>query len=569
MKKTISIILCAVMILSMFGIMSVSAAPTGTAINSEADFAAMTADGTYYLNSDITISATYAGEFKGTLDGNGKTLTVNNVPLFATFSGIVTNLTIRGDITGATNLGALAVKTNGMIAVNCKNYANVKVTGANEDNTLGFYAGGFVADADENGQTLSIFRDCANYGAISVDTAVVKSADTGAMYETFVGGFMGRASGFDAKFCENAGNITGSGNRAYAGGFVGRAAWKASALAEFNYFTLEDCVNSGTITSGYDAGGLGGNIGIGDNSIGVPYIINYCVNTGEVHGGYRVGGFIGYCYASGKNYTYWIEITNSIQLADIYGGRPATNAKGSTEYTFVSPIIGYSNSVHNKIQHCIIDSEVKAILSPDPAVTPYTAPFFVIMGCSSAKTPDCEFVDNHMFDNNTVVYYTYATDDKYESQRIDIATAIGDGKVTRVEESAIKNGTAAATVNGVVGSNIFEQAASDTAPKISAALREERHAADKILKGEYVQVNYVTETKDWSTTEEPTNPPKTTEKAPETDAPTDEVTTTGAVVDATTEAPKDDKSCGGFAGFAAVFAVVIATVGCAVIFKKN
>ncbi len=564
MKKTISIILCAVLLVSMLGVMSVSAAPTGTAINSEADFAGMTADGTYYLNSDITVSASYAGEFNGTLDGNGKTVTVNNVPMFETFSGKVSNLTIRGDITGTTDLGALAVKTNGLIAINCKNYANVKVTGANADNTSGFKAGGFVADADEKGQTLAVFRDCANYGSVTVETAVGKDGGT-THIETFVGGFMGRASGFDAKFCENNGAITAPGNRAYAGGFLGRGAWVASALTVLNYFTVVDCVNNGAVTSGYDAGGLAGNIGIGSNDIGVPYIIDFCVNTAEIRGGYRVGGYIGYCYASGKNFTYWIEITNSIQLADVYGGRPISEG----EVTFVSPILGYSNSVHNKIQNCIINSEVKAIESPDPTNNPYSAPYFVINGCSSAVTANCEYVNNMMFDNNTVVYYTYATSDSNEAQRIEIATAITEGKVTRVEEAAIKNGTAVNTVNGVVGSNIFSQGASDTSPKIDATLAAARRAEDKVLKGENVQVNYETsETKDWGdTTPEPTNPPKTTD-ATTTQEPTTAPTPTTPAPITTTEPVVENKGCAGF-GVAAIAAVIISAVGCAVVIKKH
>ncbi len=565
MKKIISIILCAVMVLSMFGIISVSAAPTGTAINSEAEFAAMTADGVYYLNSDITVSASYAGEFKGTFDGNGKTITANNVPLFETFSGKVSNLTITGDITGTTNLAALAVKTNGMVAINCKNYANVKVTGINPaDEKDGIIAGGFIADADDKGQTLCVFRDCINYGNISVDTVVDANPDDTSvkMLETFAGGFMGRASGFDARFCENNGTVTAPSNRAYAGGFLGRGAWTASALTDFNYFTVQDCVNNGAVTSGYDAGGFGGNIGIGDNSIGVPYIIDYCVNTAEIRGGYRVGGFIGYCYASGKNFTYWLEVTHSIQIADVYGGRPTADS----DVTFVSPILGYANSVHNKIQHCVIDCEVKAIESPDPTNNPYSTPFFVINGCSSAITPNCEYIDNQMFDNNTVMWYTYATKESDAAQRIEIATAITDGKVTRVTEDAIKNGTAATTVNTTVGSNIFEQGASDTAPKIAATLRAERYAADKVLKGENIVVLYTTETENWETTAEETNPPRTTE-ATTTQAPTQGNDVTTAPVDST-EAPQG-KSCGGFAGAAAVIAVVVATVGCAIVIKKN
>ena len=73
MKKTLSIVLALLMILSICSF-SVAAASEGTAVSSAAEFAAMAADGKYYLANDITLDASYAGPFKGTLDGNGKTL---------------------------------------------------------------------------------------------------------------------------------------------------------------------------------------------------------------------------------------------------------------------------------------------------------------------------------------------------------------------------------------------------------------------------------------------------------------------------------------------------------------
>ena len=89
MKKTISIlVIVAMMLASILAIIPVAAAePEGTAITNADDFAAMAADGKYYLANDITLKASY-GEFKGTLDGNGKTITlVGNVPTFKTLTG--------------------------------------------------------------------------------------------------------------------------------------------------------------------------------------------------------------------------------------------------------------------------------------------------------------------------------------------------------------------------------------------------------------------------------------------------------------------------------------------------
>ena len=99
MRKTLSIILCVMMLLSACSFaIPASAAPEGTAINTAEEFMAMVstpADATeptakYYLAADITLPASYAEPFWGILDGNGKTLTVNN-PVFADFSGSVSH----------------------------------------------------------------------------------------------------------------------------------------------------------------------------------------------------------------------------------------------------------------------------------------------------------------------------------------------------------------------------------------------------------------------------------------------------------------------------------------------
>ena len=99
MRKTLSIILSVVMILSACCFaLPVSAAPEGTPINTADEFLAMAADGTYYLNADITLTASYEAPFSGTLDGNGKTVTIS-APMFKEFNGTAKNFTINGAIT--------------------------------------------------------------------------------------------------------------------------------------------------------------------------------------------------------------------------------------------------------------------------------------------------------------------------------------------------------------------------------------------------------------------------------------------------------------------------------------
>ena len=93
MRKTLSIVLGLIMIVSLFSFGT--SAAEGEAIKDAAGFAAMKEDGKYYLDADISISASYDKNFVGVLDGNGHTVTVT-APLFAEFGGTVKNLTMAG-----------------------------------------------------------------------------------------------------------------------------------------------------------------------------------------------------------------------------------------------------------------------------------------------------------------------------------------------------------------------------------------------------------------------------------------------------------------------------------------
>lgn len=576
MRKTLSIILCAAMLLSLV-IVGVSAASTGTAINSAADFAAMTADGSYYLNADITINETYPNEFFGTFDGNGKTIQTT-VPLFKIFSGNVSNLTIRGDITSANNAGALAIQSNGMIAIGVDNYANVKVsaTEVDTDTKEGTKAAGFVATDDRteewSGKTKLVFRNCRNFGNITVETAVVENVDTGAHYETFAGGFVGRASGFDAMACENHGEIKGLGNIVKVGGFAGRLTYKATGDMEINTVSVIDCINKGVIESKYDAGGFVGYLGCSNNTVGA-YKFHYNLNEGEIRGGYRCGGFIGYCYSTGSNAGEFFEVFYSINNADVYGGTDAARVGTA----FVSQFVGYSNSTSNTLQYSIGNGKVAGNVSPDPVNLPYSNIILCINGCSSAKTPQCVYNDNYLCDDNTTVWYTWATDEKNAAQRIELAVAIADGKVTRATPAEIQDGTVKTKLNTVLGKEIFVQGASDAIPQFNTTLRAERLAADPVIKGENVNVRIEPEvTEDPSlTTEEPTNPPKPRE----TTAPNNNATTPAAVTTAATannnDTPKDttankpeEKGCGGLT-LALSLMAIIATAGAFIVIKKK
>ena len=238
MKKIISIALALTMLASML-VMSVSAAytPEGTAITTADEFAAMAADGKYYLANDITVSTTYASDFAGILDGNGKTITTS-VPLFAVLgSATIKNLKLAGEIViDEADAGVLTTTVAGgstLLIDNVEN--NCKLTVAKKKDV-----GGFIG--------------VMNYDACYGTTITIKNSTNNADITGGwrVGGFLGYAPGSDnaekpftmlMENCVNNGDITGtSGNHCGIAGFVALLGPNSSTTT-----TFKNCRNNGTI----------------------------------------------------------------------------------------------------------------------------------------------------------------------------------------------------------------------------------------------------------------------------------------------------------------------------------
>jgi len=454
----------------------------GSAIKTAGDFAAMTADGDYYLDADISIDTTYETAFTGTFDGNGHTVTLT-APMFAQFDGTVRDLNIEGiELSGNKNLAAFALYTSkGITAINVVNTVNIRVTGISDDKTSGLIAGGILADS--NMASINIFKSCVNYGNITVETAVVSDETKGTNYGTFVGGIVGRADTLNIKFSENHGDITALSNTSMVGGIVGRAAY----VAFYSLCDIVDCTNTGNIVSGQDAGGMAGYIGVSANDIYVPYTIKNCDNSGNIAGGYRAGGFVGYCYSSGATTKYYLEITSSITTGNVKAGRPNFDLAGNEQYAFASLFVGYANSVNNKIQGCLAIGELSAITGDN-----YVTPFYVIMGCSSAITALCPISENYLCDNNTTEWYTYATAEANVAQCITISDAISNNMLTRCTYDELKSGSILTKLNEAAGASIFVQnLATDDYPKFDSALREQNATADLV---EFEETTVVSET---------------------------------------------------------------------------
>ena len=343
MKKVLSAIMALCMILSICSL-SISAAPQGKAITSEAEFLAMKEDGAYYLANDITVTKSYENLFTGVFDGNGKTVTVSE-PMFLEFCGTAMNLTINGEIVadhakdnGYWARGALACMASGEGTVTFYNIVNnANVTGfethdkATYPSLLGNpYNGGIVGACDNQsvGTSASFaFIECVNNGNVSgyhctggitgilyvndasytgeqtaTVTNCVNNGKIDGLHE-YTGGLVGRVYYcVDATFtgCINNGDVKGYGN---TGGIIGHTT--TSSLI------MRVCQNNGAISTSDDAESTayaGGLLGYGQGTKNINWkaidgyyanIVEFCINTGSVSGQRRTGGIIGSTGADG------------------------------------------------------------------------------------------------------------------------------------------------------------------------------------------------------------------------------------------------------------------------------
>jgi len=304
MKRTLSIILCLVMVLSLVAVSAYAApkadevgkvasgyTPEGTGIASLAE--ATDPAGKYYLKNDITVSATIDVAFAGTIDGNGKTITVS-APIFNEFNGTFKNAVIAGAIdesaAESTHVGTVS-RTVGTEATfeNVKNTATVKAWLKVNRNS----AGGLV------GYTKGVvtFKNCAN-------TADINGYCAGGL----IGHLSGSASAVYAEGCTNSGNISDTGtvkvsNAGAVGGLVGLA----DSTPKFSF---KDCHNTGNIsgvcgketnTSNTTTGGILGYNYMGkdkNTSIETSGLFENVSNTGTIEGTNQVGGICGFAGAT-------------------------------------------------------------------------------------------------------------------------------------------------------------------------------------------------------------------------------------------------------------------------------
>lgn len=283
MKKTISIlVIIAMMLASILAIVPTSAADLkGTAINNEEEFLAMTSDGEYYLANDLVLTSSY-NDFKGTLDGNGKTITVINAPVFKTLTdAFVANLNVKATYT------KLKTPANGALANNASGY---------------FSRINVQADFDISGEVVQSF------GGMFGDT----NGNTQILDSTVSGSIKGAAT--DKQIWWN-GVASGA-----AAGFVARHLGGT--------LTIKDSVNNmdvAVLTAGMPAGGFVGTI------ISSSAVIENCLNYGNISGAcagnvtgdvqFGAGGIVGE-WSCPKNPAPTLNIKNCRNFGNVFGAAP-------------------------------------------------------------------------------------------------------------------------------------------------------------------------------------------------------------------------------------------------------
>ncbi|MBO5700886.1 MAG: hypothetical protein J6S71_00445 [Clostridia bacterium] len=563
MRRTLSIILSAIMLLSACVFAIPASAAEGTAINTADEFLNMAAEGTYYLNSDITLSGTYVNAFKGTFDGNGHTVTVSS-PMFADFSGVVKNLTINGAVNYMdADAAAFAVLSSyGIQAENVTNNAKVTVMGN------GQYAAGFVcidkATQNDKSSEGSSFTNCVNNGEIYIDSTVAKNPTAA--------GLVARADSITFTGCTNNAKVTSKGNIAVAAGICARI----SPVAGNNNAIAYNCVNKGDITSveayadaagklstgASETAGLFANIGVKSN-VGT-YIVYGCVNNGNITGTYRTSGFVGYCYGSGTN--QYLDLQFCINTGNITYGRTASS--DSNVYDWCGPFIGYTNTKETVVKYNIdIGSYTKdpASINKNPGMS-----FF---GCSTADVMVCDIQHNYLINKESFSYYTYASSDDNAAQRHVIDECDGVLPVTLED---LKSGKIAYIINEAAkaddygyaeGYAFYQNLGSDDLPTVDST-----HGWVTLSGSNYVNGDpNATEPEATTAAPEVEETTAAPEEGDVTTAPEGEGETTTAPEAQQTEAQPGDTepAKSGCGGFVAGSVAIVAILGTALIIKKR
>jgi hypothetical protein len=295
----------------------------------------------YKQTADIDLSSvsnwTPIGNFNGSYDGNGKT---------------ISNLTINvpsEDSQGVfSRLGSSAVVKN-VGLVNCSvvgrdiNSEVGGVVGRNGGTVQNCYVTGSVSGDRSIGGVVGF-----NYG--TVQDCYVKGSVSGS--NNIVGGVVGLNIG-TVQNCYVTATVSGD---QYIGGVAG---YNQQSGDNYNA-TIQNCYATGNVSGSFYVGGV-----VGENTCRVQY----CYATGNVSGNGAIGGVAGQSYSSDNSYgtIQNCYATGNVSGGDVVGGVVGSNggtvqycyATGnvsrtdSSGYGFVGYVGGVVASNSSKVQNCV------------------------------------------------------------------------------------------------------------------------------------------------------------------------------------------------------------------------
>lgn len=359
MRKQICLITAVfLLLLLIFPVLPISAAPDGEAIRSEEDFYSMKPGGSYYLDCDLLLTKTYSQSFSGSLDGNGHTITtvaigsvfkkldnatVKNIKLSSAYSSSASKtfgaLAESGsgrfdDVSAAVKLeiskaaesysGALGGLIGEVIGETA--FENCTVNGYLKISTSPVYGTGIETSVG------GIVGRAVNAGEVSFISCISNASVESLQIQMSVGGILGCASkGSQVVFvdCQSTGKISGvGGTHSGVGGLCGTADGTHSPEASMRF---EGCLNKAAVSETERREG-GGNLHIG-GMLGRGYGIallefDSCINMGEVYsrgGGWAsagglAGGVMTYGFAWSGTHGGLFSVNNCANTGSISGG---------------------------------------------------------------------------------------------------------------------------------------------------------------------------------------------------------------------------------------------------------
>lgn len=347
MKKTFSKVLSIALVILLTGLMCITASATvlsgsGTKddpyrITTPAELSAFStavADGNSFsgkfivvennINADNSFKpiGTEATPFKGTFNGNGKTLkatvTANNYAgLFAFTDGaVISGITVSGSFTSkASYAGAIVAFAKDTVIEKCNNEASVSAKNSYAGGIAGYIASGKIISCTSK---LGVSATSGYAGGIAGFSGAEITDCTNSAYTyggTNIGGIAGHTIA-DIVLCTNSATIkTTKSNLGGIAGLTGAA--------------IRYCKNTGSISdasSTEKAGKVGGIAGAADNAE-----ITECINDSKISAKTSwVGGIVGYASRT--------DITNCLSVKDV--SNTATYAGGIFGFALTGTISG-------------------------------------------------------------------------------------------------------------------------------------------------------------------------------------------------------------------------------------